>query len=135
MVALNKLEDPELKEPQYNRKPRWALPEVRQILAQDDKYTYAVRKDGVIVALDKATGRTDFTSRRKDFQAFATNTGYDEARSTYKQDGSIYAATKGGRVLRVKPVFEPGEVGELVDAEREQADEGREVLALYPVGD
>jgi PQQ-like domain len=125
MVALNKLEDPELKEPQYNRKPRWALPEVRQILAQDDKYTYAVRKDGVIVALDKQTGETQFTSRRKDFAAFATN---------HEKDSGIYVATKGGRVLQLKPVFESGQVGEVVDAAREQADEGREVLAMYRVG-
>jgi outer membrane protein assembly factor BamB len=135
MVALNKLEDPEDKEPQYNRKPRWALRDVRQILSQDDKYTYAVRKDGVILALDKRTGRTEFTSRRKDFQAFATNTGYDAAHSTYKQDGAIYAATKGGRVLQIKPVLEAGQVGELVDAGREQPGEGREALALYRVGE
>lgn len=105
IVALNKVDDQEIKQPQYNRSPRWNRDDLTQILAEDDKYTYALRKDGVILALDKKTGETQFTSRRKDFAAYATNTA---------KDGMIYAATRFGRVLGIKPVLQSGQVGELV---------------------
>lgn len=106
MVALNKGDAPDPASPQFNRTPRWTQTGVRQILAQDDKYTYGLRNDNVIVALDKQTGAVEFVSRRKDLHAFATNA----------KDGTLYAATKGGRVLAVKPVFQAGQVGEVVDA-------------------
>jgi outer membrane protein assembly factor BamB len=108
MVAIDKQEGPDVTTPQFNRLPgkgvRWSLADVKQVLAQDDKYTYALRRDNVIVALDKRTGETQFTSRRKDFHTFATN----------PKDGTVYAATKGGRVVAVKGVFQPGQVGEVV---------------------
>ena len=114
MVAINKAEDPEIADPQYNRTKgmgvRWERSDVTQVLAQDDRYTYALRKDKVILALDKKTGETQFTSRRNDLHAFATNPA----------DGTIYAASRGGRVLAIKPNLQVGAVGELVRADREE---------------
>jgi outer membrane protein assembly factor BamB len=108
IVAINKLDDPEIRTPQFNREPgkgvRWERKDLKQILAQDDKHTYALRTDGVIVVLDKKTGETQFTSRRKDLAAYATNT----------KDGVIYGATKEGRVLAIKAVLTQGQVGEVV---------------------
>ena len=83
---------------------RWERTDVAQVLSQDDKYTYVVRKDNVIAALDKKSGEAQFTSRRKDFAAYASN----------PKDGTVYAATKGGRIVAVKAVLTPGQVGELV---------------------
>jgi outer membrane protein assembly factor BamB len=88
----------------FNRQPKWTAPEVTQFLAADDKYVYGQRQDHVIVALDKNTGQSMFTSRRTDYVAFAPNT----------EDGIIYAATSSGRVLAIKPVLTPGGMGEIV---------------------
>ena len=108
MLAINKIDDPDIKKPQFNREKglgvRWERTDVAQVLAQDDKYTYVVRKDNVIAALDKKSGEAQFTSRRKDFAAYASN----------PKDGTVYAATKGGRIVSIKPVLTPGQAGELV---------------------
>ena len=106
IVALDKVDNPEIREPQHTRKPRWASNDISRVVAQDDKHTYAVRKNGAIVALDKASGSKRFESRRKNLDVFATNT----------KDGVVYAATKTGRILAIKSVLSPGEMGELVDA-------------------
>jgi hypothetical protein len=49
-----------------------------------------------------------FTSHQR-FSVFATN--------TLKEDGMIYASTKAGRVLAVRPILKPGMVGEVVRLE------------------
>lgn len=103
-VAINKVEDVELKQPQYNRGHRWANKDVKQILAQDDKNTFVLLKDNTIAALDKKTGERKFTAKRKDFVAFSTNT----------RDGTIFAADRTGRVMAIRAVYLPGEIGEVV---------------------
>ena len=59
-----------------------------------------------IAAHDKRTGEVRFTSQRSDFTVFGTN--------LVKEDGIVYAATKRGRVIAVRPVLKPGTVGEVV---------------------
>ena len=90
--------------PQYNRDPRWVSSTIKQILAQDDHFTYALRKDDSIVAMDKRTGESNFSARRKDLSVFATNV----------KDGTIYAATTDGRIVAIKAVTTPGVVAPLV---------------------
>src|SRR5262249_32211068 len=38
------------------RKPKWAVPEAVQFLAEDDKYVYLERGDHAIIGADKASG-------------------------------------------------------------------------------
>jgi outer membrane protein assembly factor BamB len=90
----------------FNRHPKWVAPDVTQFLGADDQHIYGRRKDNAIVAMDKNSGQVLFTSARPDFTAFAPN-----------QAGNIiYAATKTGRVMAVKPVLTPGGMGEVVMA-------------------
>ena len=63
------------------------------------------RRDGAVVARDKKTGQVKFTSQRRN-DVFATN--------TLKEDGIVYAATKQGRIIAIKPILKPGVVGEVV---------------------
>jgi hypothetical protein len=58
------------------------------------------------VARDKKTGEVKFTSQRRNNDIFATNVS--------KEDGMIYAATKQGRIIAIKPILKPGVVGEVV---------------------
>jgi outer membrane protein assembly factor BamB len=87
------------------REPLWTRADARQFLAQDDKHAYLRGKDNRIVAVDKTTGEPKFQSKRKDFRVFGVNT---------KDDGIVFAATKGGQVLAVRGVFKPGVIGEQV---------------------
>jgi len=93
---------------EFNRQPAWVARDCTQFLAQDDRNAYLRRKDGAIVARDKKTGEVRFTSHQR-FSVFATN--------TLKEDGMIYASTKAGRVLAVRPILKPGMVGEVVRLE------------------
>ena len=104
IVAIDKVDNPEIKEPQHTRKPRWTNRDITRVVAQDDKHTFAVRKNGLLVALDKATGQKRFEAKRKYLDVWATNT----------KDGLVYGATKGGRILAIRPVLSPGETGEVV---------------------
>jgi len=119
MVAIDKAENPEIKQPQHTRTPRWKSKDISRVLAQDEQHTYALRKNNALVALDKATGQKRFESRRKDLSIFATNT----------KDGMLYAATKGGRILAIKAVTSPGEVGETVRGDDAPADLRESVAA------
>lgn len=103
-AAVDKIENPEIKAPQYNRKERWARDDIKQILSQDAQYTYVLTKDNRISALDKKTGQTRFQSRRNDFHVMATN----------PKDSTIYLSTLRGRIVAVKPVLTPGQTGEVV---------------------
>lgn len=88
------------------RKPRWTADDATQFLAQDDRNAYLRRKDNAIVARDKQTGEAKFVSQRRDLDVFSTN--------TITQDGMMYAATRQGRVIAIRPVLRPGTVGEVV---------------------
>jgi hypothetical protein len=107
IVAIDKADNPEIKEPQHTRTPRWKSKDISRVLAQDERHTFALRKNNALVALDKATGQKRFESRRKDLGIFASNS----------KDGMLYAATKGGRILAIRAVTSPGEVGEMVQGD------------------
>jgi outer membrane protein assembly factor BamB len=89
---------------EYNRKPRWIAADAVQFLAEDSQYSYLRRKDNVIMAVDKTSGETVFTSKRSDFTLFASNTESD----------MIYAANAYGNLMAIRPVLRPGTVGEIV---------------------
>jgi hypothetical protein len=78
-------------------------PQADQVLSADERYLY-VRSGNTIVALDRATGSPAFRSTRNDLVIFATNT----------QSPTIYAATRDGAILAIRPVTRPGAVGEIV---------------------
>jgi outer membrane protein assembly factor BamB len=103
---------------EFNRRPLWVAQDCTRMLAQDDRNAYLRRRDGAIVARDKKTGEVRFTSHQK-FNVFATN--------TLKEDGMIYAATKAGRILAIRPILKPGMVGEVVRLETQEL--GAEVVA------
>jgi outer membrane protein assembly factor BamB len=100
VVALAKAAGPQ------ERHPLWVAEDSTQFLAQDDRNAYLRRRDGAIVARDKKTGEVKFTSLRKNNEVFATNIS--------KEDGIVYAATKAGRVMAIRPILKPGIVGEVV---------------------
>jgi outer membrane protein assembly factor BamB len=101
VVAIDKLNG------QMDRQPRWVAADAREFLAEDDQNTYVRGKDNRILAIDKKTGETKFRSRRKDLAVFAAN-----------PTGSIiYAGTKDGLLLAIKPVLSPGAVGTVVQAD------------------
>jgi outer membrane protein assembly factor BamB len=95
---------------EYNRKPRWVAEDATQFLAQDERNAYVRSRSNRIVARDKKTGEVRFMSQKRsgkdEFAVFGTNTG--------KEDGIVYAGTKAGRVVAVRPVLKPGTVGEVV---------------------
>jgi outer membrane protein assembly factor BamB len=88
-----------------NRDARWTAGDAAAFASEDDNYTYVRTFGNQIAAIDKKTGRQRFVSNRNDLVAFATNT---------KGDGMIYVATAAGRIMAVRAVLHPGEVGELV---------------------
>ena len=89
----------------YNRQARWVASDAVQFLSQDDHYVYARSGDNHVVALDKRTGERRFASQRADLSAFGINP---------KGDGLIYLSTNNARVLAVRPVLQPGGIGEVV---------------------
>lgn len=88
----------------FNRKARWTVEDSEQFLSADEKYVYLRMKNDRIVAVDKTSGEEKFSSKSRDFDLFASNA----------KDSTIYAATKGGEVVAIRPVLTPGQVGELV---------------------
>ena len=88
----------------FIRKARWVAKDARQFLAADEKHVYLEMRDHSIAAVDKASGEVKFVNERRDFTVFAPNT----------KDGMIYAATKDGLVLAIRPITKPGSVGEIV---------------------
>jgi len=98
IVAINKLEG------KFARQALWTYTQARQFLASDDKYVYVRDARNTIVALDRTSGLPAFRSRRNDLSVFATNTSTPV----------IYAATKRGSILSIRPVLKPGAVGEIV---------------------
>jgi len=102
----------------FDRQPTWVAEDCTQFLAQDERNAYLRRKDGAVVARDKKTGQLKFASNRRN-DVFATNVS--------KEDGVVYAATKQGRILAIKPVLKPGVVGEVVRMEEQEI--GSELIA------
>jgi hypothetical protein len=98
LVALSKTQG------NATRTALWTQPLAKQVLASDSQYLYVRFDPGVIVALDKATGQPQFRSQRESFDVFATNLN----------SPLIYAATKDGHILAVRPILRPGTVGEIV---------------------
>jgi outer membrane protein assembly factor BamB len=98
LVAISKAEGKDF------RDARWTNAETDKFLADDDKHTYVLSRDGRITALDKATGKAQWNSKSKDFVAFGTNL----------KDGSIYAVNKWGQLVCIKAVTKVGVVGEVV---------------------
>jgi outer membrane protein assembly factor BamB len=88
-----------------NRDARWTAGDAVAFASEDDHYTYVRTPGNQIAAIDKKTGQQRFVSHRNDLVAFAVNT---------KGDGIIYVATAGARIMAVRPVLQPGAVGELV---------------------
>ncbi|MGA2581851.1 MAG: PQQ-binding-like beta-propeller repeat protein [Tepidisphaeraceae bacterium] len=72
---------------------RWIAPNIAQFLSVDKKYAYVLTRSREIEALDLHTGQLAYKSHRRDLAVFATNL-----------DGSeIYACTRGGELLAIKP--------------------------------
>lgn len=105
----------------FDRRPLWVAEDAVQFLSQDDRNAYLRRRDGAIVARDKKTGEQKFTSQRRNLDVFATNTN--------KEDGMIYAATKAGRVLAIRPILKPGVVGEVVRLDEQTVESDGVALA------
>jgi outer membrane protein assembly factor BamB len=102
-LAIDKIDDPDPnKGPQFIRTPRWASTDIVQVLSQDDKNVYAKDKSNHIVAYDKKTGQKRFESSRRDFYIFGSNS----------YDGISYTVGRNGRVVAIRPVFQPGTSGE-----------------------
>jgi hypothetical protein len=102
LVAIDKTEGKPMRE------PVWTSPAARRFLSADDANVYVLASDGSIVALDKASGEPKFRSKRRDLTITTPNT----------QNATIYAATKGGEFLSIRPVLTGGTVGQLVLDER-----------------
>lgn len=98
LVAINKAEG------KHAREPMWIQPIAQQVLAADDSYVYVRSGRGAVMALDKTTGEPVFQSTRGDLDVFATNV----------KGSIIYAATRHGTILAIKPILKPGTVGEIV---------------------
>ena len=88
---------------QYNRQPKWIAKSARRVLSEDASNTYLADNDGRFLAVDKKTGQTVFTSKSR-WDVFATNL----------TDATIFAVTKDGKLVAVKPVLKEGEVGTVV---------------------
>jgi len=82
----------------------WSAPGARRFLSADDANVYVLASDNAIVALDKNTGEPKFRSKRRDLTITTPNT----------RDATIYAATKHGEVLSIRPVLKGGTVGQIV---------------------
>ena len=87
---------------EFNREAKWVSKDARKFLAEDESHTYLATRDGKIQAVDRQTGKVLFTSKGQGFDVFVSN----------PKDNIIYAARKGGTVVAIKPVLEPGVVGE-----------------------
>lgn len=107
VVAIDKAAANAAQTPTYNREPRWTAGDGRQFAGSDDRYAYIRTNANLLLAIDKKTGQPMFQSQRTDLTAFGTST---------KGDGMLYVASENGRVMAVKPVVQPGQVGEVVMA-------------------
>jgi outer membrane protein assembly factor BamB len=91
----------------FNRPARWFVAGAKQFLSQDKTHVYLRGKEDHILAVDKQSGETVFTSRGNDYELFATNL----------TDSTIYAAQRNGLVVAIKPVLVDGSVGQIALAD------------------
>jgi hypothetical protein len=98
IVGLDKMQG------EFNRKPRWIIKNAVQVLSEDEQNVYLRRRDNRLLAVNKQSGEIGFTSKGNAYNVFATN----------KDDALIYAATRDGRLVAIRPVLREGEVGVLV---------------------
>jgi outer membrane protein assembly factor BamB len=98
IVGLDKLQG------EFNRKPRWIIKDARQVLSEDEQNVYLRRRDNRLMAVNKQSGEVVFTSKGNAYTTFATN----------PNDGIIFAGTKDGHLVAVRPVLREGEVGVIV---------------------
>jgi outer membrane protein assembly factor BamB len=89
---------------ELNRSPKWIAKGATRFVAQDDKHAYLVGPNNQIMACDRQTGEVRFKSQRQDLVAFAINT----------KTSMIFASTRDGTVIGIKPVTTPGTVGTIV---------------------
>lgn len=101
LVAIDKFRG------EFTRTPRWTLAQGVQVLSEDAERVYVRDQDNRILAVNQTDGQVVFQSERTDFDVFTTN----------RLDSTIYAATAKGQVYAIKPVFVPGQIGELVRLE------------------
>ena len=92
------------------RKPKWAIREAVQFLSEDQQYAYLRQRDNRLLAVNKATGNVDFMSKGKEYQVFTPNT----------KDSTIFAATRAGKVVAIRPVLREGDVGTIAMDFREE---------------
>jgi len=100
MVALDK------KNPSRYRAPRWSNPDVKQVLADDAKYTYVLTASGAVAALNKSNGTEAFRTQRKDFVKAITHIA--------DKSGQLYVLTRSNEIVAFRPVLTTGVVGRLV---------------------
>ena len=84
-------------------KPKWLNAEAIKYLSEDDKYVYALKNSGVLMALDKTNGLEQFEGKKHELTLFAVD----------PKSPIIYGATAQGLLYSVKPVLLPGVVGQM----------------------
>lgn len=107
----------------FNRKAKWVSKDARKFLAEDDTRTYLSTRDGKIQAVDRQTGKVLFVSKGPGYDVFVSN----------PKDNIIYAARKGGTVVAIKPVLEPGVVGEQARNDTGYGEVDSATVAFEPV--
>ncbi len=93
--------------PSNLREAEWEADGVQQVVAAGEDYVYVVLTNGRLAGLDVETGQVAFTTQREDLVLFAEN----------EQDDSIYAVTRDGRVMSIRPQLKRGGFGEIVRAD------------------
>lgn len=99
VIALDRLTG------QYNREPRWTIEAATVPLSADADYAYLLLQDGTILAVEGKTGKAAFKTQRTDLAAFAQSPA---------GNGMVYAGTRDGVILGIKPQKTGGTVGRVV---------------------
>lgn len=86
------------------RKPKWAVADAVQVLADDAENAYVLDKKNRIFGVNKKTGKVAFANDRDDLRTFAVNT----------KNNVVFAATSANEVIAATPVLKPGSMGEIV---------------------
>lgn len=87
----------------FTRKPLWVARDAMKLLATDNDFAYVVLRGNGLGALSKKTGSVVFRSAPTNLDVYVTNP---------VEGGLLYGATKGGRLLAIRPVTRAGVVGE-----------------------
>ncbi|MDB5324525.1 MAG: bamB [Phycisphaerales bacterium] len=84
---------------------KWEFADGAQVVADDAKYAYILTTRGSIAAVNKADGALAFETKRTDIVKAGT--------SLDPKNPAVYAFTKSGTLICIKPVLKTGVVGEL----------------------